>query len=417
MAKKMIINCGECDARNVSEETLAAYESIVINCGDVLVTPESRALLNRYNVTMNCGSTLEIPAGVKLSKVNGSAQIKSTDEVEGTYYLSVNGNLEIGPDTQKVLEHYVGISVNGTVNYPESMSRFLGMMNVNGSTSCYPDNAIILKRNAIIDRLFALRAKSSLYWSAKRMIMVDPQLDAARLAAKGATFSSKEVILAESKVEDMIELIDEKAQIVIVPDGTAVVLDDLELNELTVKKYGAKLYVIGDVKVGSDAEQVLGSLEYLNVRGDIAVVEALKTQLMAVLTEVSGDVKIMKLPKGRHIEDKMSLRISKWLLEQEKDGICVSDCMKVILDEDIPNELILDKLSISDCMEVKCSPEQEAAVAAVCEDVLAIGGMKNIMGNGEENGDLGIGDMIKGILGGAKDLLNTKVINAGDYVI
>ena len=29
MAKKMIINCANCDARKVSEETLAAYEEAV----------------------------------------------------------------------------------------------------------------------------------------------------------------------------------------------------------------------------------------------------------------------------------------------------------------------------------------------------------------------------------------------------
>ena len=416
MAKKMIINCGSCDARNTAEETLAAYESIIINCGDVLVTPESRALLSRYNVTMNCGETLEIPRDAKLSKVNGSAQIKSTDEVAGTYYLSVNGSLEIGPDTQKVLEHYVGISVNGSVAYPESMSRFLGMMTVNGSTNCYPDGAIVLKRSAVIDRLFALRAKSSLYWAGKRMIMVDPQLDPARLAAKGASFSSKEVILAESKVEDMIGLIDEKADIIIVPDGTAVVLDDAELDEVTIKKYGTKLYMVGDLTVRDEAAELLEKLEYLNIQGDVHVSEELKERLMEVVTEISGDVHILKRPKGRHLEDKMSLRISKWLLEQEKEGISISDCMKVTLDEDIPSEMILEKLSISDCMEVKCTLEQEAAVAAICEDVLAIGSLGSAIKDAGV-GDMGIGEIIKSALGGAKNMLDTKVINAGDYVL
>ena len=196
MAKKMIINCGDCDARNVSEETLAAYESIVINAGTVIVTPESKELLNRYAVTMNCGDVLELEKDVKLRSVNGSAQIRSTDMVAGKTYLDVNGSLEIGPNTEKVLEQYVGISVNGSVYYPESMGSFLSTLSVNGSSVCYPDGAVILKRSAVIDKLFALRAKEKLYWSAKRMIMVDPDLDAGKLAAKGARFSSKEVILA-----------------------------------------------------------------------------------------------------------------------------------------------------------------------------------------------------------------------------
>lgn len=406
MAKKMIINCGDCDARNVSEETLAAYESIVINAGTVLVTPEAKNLLNRYAVTMNCGDVLELEKDVKLSQVNGSAQIRSSDMVPGRTYLVVNGSLEIGPNTEKVLQQYAGISVNGSVTCPESMGSYLNMLSVNGSTVCYPDEAVVLKRNAVIDKTFVLRAKKKLYWSAKRMIMVDPELDAAALAAKGATFSTKEVILAQSKVEALIDLIDEQAEIVIVPDGTAVIRDDVELNDMVLKKYGTKLYIIGDLHVPKEAGEALAQLEYLSVQGDAGVTEQWKELLLEKAVQITGDIKILR---GRTITDKMSVRISGWMLEQESDGISVVDCMKVRLDEDIPNRLILERLSVRDCMNVECTPEQESALGAVCEDVMKIG-------RGEES-DLGIGDILKGVLGGAKELLDTKVINAGDYVL
>ena len=145
---------------------------------------------------------------------------------------------------------------------------------------------------------------------------------------------------------------------------------------------------------------------------------------MGVITEIGGNVNIIRKPKGRIMCDKMSLKISKWLLEQEPDGIHVADCMKVTLDEDIPCDMILEKLSISDCMEVKCTPEQEAAVAAIAGDVMAIGGLgkmlkENLGGDDTGMGDMlgGIGDTIKGALGMAKEALSTKVINAGDYVL
>lgn len=423
MAKKLLINCGDCDARNVAEETLAAYETVTINCGSVLVTPESKNLLNRYGVTLNCGDVLELEKDVKLMKINGSHQIKSGDAQTERALLKVNGSLEIGPGTQELLKQYVGIHVNGNATYPESLSGSLGMLKVNGSTICYPDEAIVLKRNAVIDRFFALRAKQKLYWSAKRMIMVDPQLDAAALEKRGAAFSAKEVILAESKAESLIGLIDEKAEIIIVPDETSVITDDVELDGMTLKKYGTKLYIVGDLKLTQDEEDVLGKLEYLNIRGDASVVAELKEKLMAAITEIGGNVKVIKKPKGRVMGDKMSLRISKWLLEQEADGIHATDCMKIILDEDIPNQLILDRLSISDCMEVKCTPEQEVAVSAVAENVMAIGGLgkmvKDAISSAQEStgSDLGIGDMVKGALGMAKDALTTKVINAGDYVL
>lgn len=416
MPKKMVINCGDCDARHVSEETLAAYETISINAGTLLVTPESRNLLNRYNVALNCGDVLELEKDVHLSTINGNHQIKSSDAPGEKTCLVVNGSLEIGPGTAQVLKQYVGIHVNGNATYPESIGSSLSMMQVNGSVMCYPDDAIVLKRSAVIDRLFALRAKERLYWSAKKMIMVDPKLDGKVLASKGATFSTGEVILAESKVEDLIDLIDEKAEIVIVPDGTAVIDDDVEFDEMTVKHYGRKLYITGDLKVLEECDQ-LDELEYLNIRGDAEVIESMKERLMEVLTEIEGDVKVVRIPKGRKLGDKMKLKLSRWLLEQEEEGIFVEDCMKVVLDSDIPAEMILEKLCFRDCMEIKCTPEQEAAVAAVSEDVMAIGGLgKMLAGSGEED-DLGIGDVIKGAFGMAKDALNTKYINAGDYIL
>ena len=50
--------------------------------------------------------------------------------------------------------------------------------------------------------------------------------------------------------------------------------------------------------------------------------------------------------------------------------------------------------------------------------VMAIGGLGKMLKDslGEED-ELGIGDMIKGAFGVAKDALNTKYINAGDYIL
>lgn len=70
---------------------------------------------------------------------------------------------------------------------------------INGSVACYPDGAIVLKRNAVIDGLFALRAKSALYWAERRMIMVDADLDADALKSKGAQLRSKAGNIARSR--------------------------------------------------------------------------------------------------------------------------------------------------------------------------------------------------------------------------
>lgn len=406
MGKKMVINCCDCDTRKVTEAALADYESITINGALILTNAQSRAILAQHNVVMNCANVMDIEGDVKVRTINGSGEIKSSDAPVGHQYLIVNGSVKIGPDTQSVLEHYIGILVNGTATYPESISGSLGMMTVNGSTCCYPDGAIVLKRNTVIDKTFILRAKNNLYWAAKRLIMVDPELDVAALAAKGATFSAGEVILAESKVEALVGLIDEKADIVIVPDGTAVVRDDVILDETTLRRHGKKLYIIGDLTVNADSAASLEQLEYLSVRGDATVPKEWMSLLLEKAWQITGNVTELKQDNARMITDKVSVKITKWLLEKENDGIHVEDCAFVKIDADVPKDLILERLVINDCARVVCTEDQEDAVTAVCEDVGDIG---------QAGGDdaLGIGN----ILDKAKDALNTKVVNCASYVM
>lgn len=408
MAKKLMINCATCDARNVLEENYAHYEQITINCAMVLTNPNGKAIMNKLPFILNCANVLEVDGDADVRTINGSSEIRSGDAVPTSkYYLLVNGSLTIGPDTQKQLAQCVGMTVNGSLTCPESIYAFLNGISVNGSTTCYPDGAIVLKRNAVIDKLFVLRAKSSLYWSSRRMIMVDPELDAEKLRAKGVTFSTKEVILPQSKVEALIDLIDEKAELIIVPDGTAVVLDDITLSEDTLRRYGKQLYVIGDVTVPEDGA-ALDELQYLNVRGDAKVPPAHKEKLLAVLTEISGEVKLAK-PEGAALEDKPFVKITKWMLEQQPLGIDVCDCAVVKIADDIPKELIVERLHIEDCGVVKCSEELEDAVTMICTDVGHIGAQ------GDDG--MGIGDIFKEAMGGIKGVLETKVVNAAEYVL
>lgn len=408
MAKKLMINCATCDARNALEENYAHYEQITINCAMVLTSPNAKAVMNKLPFTLNCANVLEAEGDVDLRTINGSSEIKSGDVVPtAKYYMVVNGSLTIGPDTQEQLSQCVGMTINGSLTCPESIYASLTGVSVNGSTTCYPDGAIVLKRNAVIDKLFVLRAKNNLYWSGRRMIMVDPELDADKLKSKGVTFRTKEVIISQSKVETLIDMIDEEAEIIIVPDGTAVVLDDITLDENTIRRYGKQLYVIGDVTVSENAD-ALDELKYLNIRGDVKVPKERKEKLLEVLTEITGEVKVTK-PKGATLEDKPIVKITKWMLEQQPMGIDVCDCAVVKIADDIPKELIVERLHIEDCGVVKCSEELEDAVTMICTDVGHVGA-------GDEDA-MGIGDMLKNAMGGIKGALETKVINAADYVL
>lgn len=83
--------------------------------------------------------------------------------------------------------------------------------------------------------------------------------------------------------------------------------------------------------------------------------------------------------------DKVSIKIDNRLLEQNADGITVIDCVNVTISEDVPSELILERLEISGCVNVSCFPGQRSAVEQVSDDVVNIDdtgkGFKGILSN------------------------------------
>ena len=144
--KTMVINCALCDATQTREETLQAYDQVVINAATVLVSEESAQLLHRYNVSLNAAAVYTVPAGCQPKIQNGRYTISGDRTPERPTALMVNGALTIQPGSQEALRGYAAILVNGSVSCPESLSGQLPQLQVNGSTVIYPDNAILLKR-------------------------------------------------------------------------------------------------------------------------------------------------------------------------------------------------------------------------------------------------------------------------------
>ncbi len=407
--KKMIVNCATCDMRSVSEETLKNYEQIVVNAASVFVTPQSKELINRYNVMLNAADVMEVPDGknVRVSSHNGTYELTADAmPCEGEVaILIVNGSLTVGADASEAAQAFWKINVNGAVSMPKSMSGKLSNLNVNGSVNVYPDGAILLRRNAEIDRTFPLRAKEhALYWAARRLVFTDLSLNVEKLREKGVRFASKSAIVAESLTEAVTPMLSEDTDILIVPDGTKFINYPFKLNKRFLKKCGTKVFYNDDLTVEPEAAEILDQIEYLYVNGDVKVPAELVDAFEDAVDHY--DELIIRKMYGTVIEDHVRATVDKVLLEKYPDGVLITDCAVVHLRADIPNELILERLCIEDCAKVSCTEEQEAAVTAVSKDVAVISDK-----DGEENG-------IMDIVGGALHLNHEcKVINASDYVM
>jgi hypothetical protein len=407
--KKMIVNCATCDMRSVTEETLQSYEQIVVNAATVLVTPRAKELVHRYNVALNAADVMEVPEGenVRVKQQNGAYQLTgdSAPQAGEMTILMVNGSLTIGDDALEAAQAYQSIQVNGSVLLPKSMAGKLSNLSVNGSTDIYPDGAILLRRNAVIDRTFALRAReNALYWASRRLVFTDADLNVEKLVEKGVQFASRLALIAESLAEAVVPLLTEDTDILVVPDGTKFANGYAVLDKRFLKKYGTKLYINGDLLVKPEAVDVIPEIEYLYVNGQVKIPQ----DLVDAFEEIDAEYEDLTIQKayGKVIEDMVRAAVDTKLLEKYPDGVQVTDCAMVRIAKDVTPELILERLTISDCAKVFCTEEQEAAVSAVSKDVAMIGSM----------GDMGE-DIVDMVTGSLHLNPNLKVINAADYVM
>ena len=58
--------------------------------------------------------------------------------------------------------------------------------------------------------------------------------------------------------------------------------DDFELTPKTFRRYGSKIYVMGDVNISDDAAEVLEQVEYLHASGDVSLSAALEDVFYAI---------------------------------------------------------------------------------------------------------------------------------------
>lgn len=420
--KKMIVNAAICDVRNMKEETLSRYETVQINTNVMVSSSRAQEIISGCsNVELNAAAVcVTDEENALLKQINGSFELSGETAAKEKTILVLNGNLTIKPQSAEAIENYIAIVVNGSLLCPEAMSPLLQQIQVNGNITLYPDEAVVLKDNLQIDRVFALRARNSLYWS-RRLLFLDTAVDAVGLRKKGARFAGKQVIIAESLAEPLIDLISEDADIVIVPDGTSFVNDDEALSGEMIARWGTRIYVNGDLDIKDAAAEVLSSLTYLHVTGETSVYKEYIAQLAAV-PGIREDIKIIDKNKGRQydtiISDKPWVKIDTFMLERNPGGLLVSDCGIVKLAPNIEPDLILNQLSLRGCGVIRCSGNQEGAVSMITEDCGRLsaadsGGSKGTDDTQDGGGDGG--SLLKELFGAAKGLGETKMINAEEY--
>lgn len=383
--KNLEVSAAVCDARFVSEETLAAYDRVSISCATLIVNPEVRVLLARHHVEIDAADTMDMEENVKVNTVNGSMSLTpSQTPTEEKTFLILNGSMDITPGCEEVLKNYAGILVNGSVTVPESMTGLLTGATINGPVNTYPDGSIRLNCTTVLERTFPLRAKQdALYYAASRIIALDGNIDFGKLAEKNVRFATRKLMIAEGLVEVALPLFDEKADIKILPDGCVYLDDDTVLDERLVRRHGGKLYIDGDLTLLEDGPW-LDQVSCLRVDGDILVARELEDRLNAMNVTYED----LYVVGGTLLTDRSSVRLTRALLEGAQRGLSVVSCADVKVDEDVPAELLREKLvSIIACARVVCTEEQCAVIEPLAQKAALIGPEKENDQGGSEDDD------------------------------
>lgn len=367
--KNLMINCDLCDTRHMNEEDYADFEHIMINGDCLVVNSRSKSILNRLPMMCNIDTTLELEDDVELVDIDGDYELYAASAISQNTALRINGQLEIRPGTEEVLKHVVSINVNGHIKYPEEVAPLLNRLRINGSTTCIPTGCIEVKPQFTIDRFFPIRAKeSSKYFAARKVLLLDPQVDIAALIAKNIRFVTPVFLTTEQLAATALGMFDENTELELIPENMAYVEGDAVLGEALLQKYGPSLYIDGSLTFNAESTAVIGRIEKLRVNGKITLT---KKQLEQV-KKLDASYKDTCIVKGMCIENKAMLTIDQGLIDSAPDGITIRNCAKVTFKSDVSAETIMEKLDIENCALVSCSPGQSSAIQLIGKNVAHI---------------------------------------------
>lgn len=403
--RNLMINCDVCDARNAKEEYLSGYEQIMINTDLLLVSAESRGVLERLPAICNTDNTLEVDDDANLIFQNRSTEINSKSVFPADTVLAVNGDLLIHSDTSRqTLETLRAVNVTGSLLCPASLLTCIKDLYVTGEIKTYPDDCVVLPPVFTPDEYFHLRAKEGQkYYAEQEIRLIAPGIDLGTLRDKKVQFISPRFFVPAEKAADALELFNETASMEVIPQGYVFVDTGKELSESLLKKYGNRLFFRGDLTLIEGSIPLLSRLEKLYVSGTILVPENLAEDFYQFDVECSS-VKVVKEEKRRILENSPRIVLNKDILTASPQGVLVRNCAVLTIEENITPQDILDHVEIVNCARVDCAENQKAAVYQKSTNVPQIGSLEE---NGEPSGMLGI----------LLNLAETKMINADKYVL
>ena len=363
--KKLILNCEVCDFTKIKEENYNHYEEITINAEVLVVNEMSKGILHHLPIQLNIQRTIESTEELEVKFINGSYEITAGMIPQKPVILVANGSLKVCPGTEEILKKYECMIINGGAEFPESLKSFLGQMTVNGSVRTYPVDSVILKDDFVMDSYFPIRAREEMrYFARKAVIIKDADVDISKLIQKNVKFLTPRLIVTENKLEESAVLFDPNVDFVVVPDGLSLVYGDAVLDEELIRREGGKLFVYGNLRLDEkiDMEMLQRELDVLTVTGDVTLNDDQMEAFRRIHAKYKDLHVIKHEKKNERVLQGVEVRLNKKLFDCSPDGIQVGSAVKVVIEEDVTPEMLLNGLNELNCLQIECNEEQENAL-------------------------------------------------------
>ncbi|WP_042169608.1 hypothetical protein [Paenibacillus gorillae] len=361
MEKHLRVNTSIFDMISTTAESIDAYDEIKVNCSICLTTSKSRQLLARGTFGVNTEQLIDVgdDENVKVTTFNGLKVLNSqvTAPKDPTIVIA-NGGLIIEDSDKKTLDQFKYIFVNGFVFHPKSLdtSNFM----VNGVMLSYPDRAILMfQALELTDVLLKAAPQGSIYsvqgipskknklgngligtFKEIGIIATEP-LDFELLKSKNIRFNTSWVTVSEDNAEQLLPFVEGYVGMTIIPSNFKIMRGG-KLDRLSVRRFGTRIYVDGDLQIDADAADTLAAVEQLQVTGRVTVADSLADDFFAKCQQY-GDVTVYQGEWIEHTGSEMLLNSE--MLEGLAGGATLYlEEADVELAADTPVQLLADKL-------------------------------------------------------------------------
>lgn len=367
MGKNCQIKAAFVDCRFVTQEFLDQYDSISIHSALMISNEEVQAKLSGKLTYMNVATSLFLPNNTEIVLKNGTYLLGTNTTVsENPIFLIVNGTLLVEKDAESFLTQEIKGIVNGEILCPRSLAKYIHKFDVNGSFKVYPDEAELIQKDLKLDARFLRHAQvGASYYVKGKVLASDDRLDAEALLAKDITIFAEHAYLKE-KFACLDVLFEMDTKIDLIPDDFSLVTEDLVLTCSDVEKLGEKLYVLGDVEVKKEQLSAIEKLSAIIVEGKAKVydqyLEVWKQKCLRGCTVIFDDKKVLS--------DFVQLNVDIQTLKNAKEGVCIADCMTVVIEPEVSSELLAEKVgNIQDCACVVCTKAQLSTLQMLSRNV------------------------------------------------